>query len=78
MTQGTVYFARLNGRDTTAKKMGRTWLVGGDKIGKGDSASIAIKKECGRSGWYHLRGAVLVFEDYLTDDEILQQAKVSA
>ena len=57
------YKALLNGELTTARKMGRTWLVGGDKVQPGQSVSILLERD-GRPAWYTLNGAVLKFSDY--------------
>ena len=70
--------AILNGTLTTAKRIGRRWMVGGDFPEKTDSVIIAAQHkdhENGGSwwGWHKLKGCFLVFDDFMTDDEIAKQ-----
>ncbi len=63
MTSNKTYRALLNGEEVTARKMGRTWLVGGDKVQPGQAISILLEKD-GRPAWFTLNGAVLKFSDF--------------
>jgi len=65
--------AILNGRKTTAKKVGGRWLVGGDVVSPGDSVSIAAKRwDTGEWMWHSLKGNRLTQEEVMTDAEIAE------
>lgn len=61
------YKAILNGQQTTAKKVGGRWMVGGDFDTRG-SVSILMERH-GRPAWFTLRGCVAKFSDYATEGE---------
>jgi len=74
------YTAFHLGAKMTAKKVGNRWMVGGDYDTNG--ALILMPQTCKtislitgevtyseRWAWFELRGAVLKFQDYATEEE---------
>lgn len=77
MKQRKKTLAILNGVNTTAVKVGRHWMVGGDFTQKGDSVIIAawhkdIENGGGFWAWHKLQGCFLRFDDFMTDAELNQ------
>ena len=55
------YQAKQNGLDTWAQKVGKRWIVGGDK--PWGQVSILMEHD-GRPAWFRLKGCFLKFEDW--------------
>ena len=64
------YTAFHFGTKMTAKKVGNRWMVGGDYDTNG--ALILMPYQNGWA-WFELRGAVLKFQDYATEQEAAAQ-----
>ena len=60
----TTYRALLNGHEVTARKVSGVWLIGGDKVSKGDNVLIRLEKN-GRPAWFKLMGCFLKFDDFI-------------
>ncbi len=74
MTERNLFLARHNGQETTAKKYGKRWMIGGD-FGATGSISILCWHKAAENGggfwaWHTLKGCFLKYEDNATDDEI--------
>lgn len=66
--------ALLGGEETTAQRINGEWFVGGDRVCFKDEILIAAKEfKSGKWAWHRLQGAVLTFNDFLTDEECGQQ-----
>ena len=60
-----IYEALLNGEKVRAEKVNNKWLIGGDKVAKGNEVLIKINANRfnqNRDAWYLLRGCVLRFK----------------
>ena len=64
------YPALINGQPATARKNGKTWMVGGDFVQPGQSIQVMTTKN-GQPAWYSLRGGVLRFSDFASKQEII-------
>ncbi|GAB3282795.1 hypothetical protein GCM10027347_59270 [Larkinella harenae] len=74
--------AYLNGHKTTARKAGRHWMVGGDFVSKGANVQIAaLHKDWANGGerwaWHKLKGCFLVFDDFMSNDQVAEQEALS-
>ena len=77
MTTSSTRLALLNGRETTAKKVGGVWFAGGDKVTAGDIVSVAAKAFLsGEWAWHKLKGSRLIFEDNMTAEEVRKQIQL--
>lgn len=77
-----IRLAYLDGVKTTAKKVGRQWLVGGDFVQPGDKVQIAALFNDSvwgvkRWSWHTLKGCFLKFDDYLTEAEIAEMENLN-
>jgi len=64
--RGRTFRALLNGIETTARKRGGRWMVGGDFDTNG--ALIELERD-GRPAWYALKGNRLVFQDWVSPND---------
>ena len=61
------YLATIDGKATTAKKVGGRWMVAGDFDTAGCQVILPIN---GRPAWHTLKGFCAHFSDWATEAEI--------
>jgi len=66
----TKYKAFHCGAKMIAKKVGNSWMVGGDYNTNNALIMLPCKDNWSGWGWYQLRGAVLKFQDNAVEAEI--------